>query len=89
MQIVEARPGRRAVGAIAAATTLAAGARSGRIAGRGHYQGERTRGSTMSICNLPALIAGFAKILLTLVFGPLAARDPTPGQAFTANGLAG
>ena len=25
----------------------------------------------------------------TLVFGPLAARDPMPGQAFTANGLAG
>jgi hypothetical protein len=25
----------------------------------------------------------------TLIFGPLAARDPAPGQAFTANGLAG
>jgi hypothetical protein len=41
-------------------------------------------------CDLAALIDGFAEDYpLTLIFGPLAARDPAPGQAFTANGLAG
>jgi siroheme synthase len=42
------------------------------------------------VCNLPSLIEEFAgDDPLTLIFGPLAPRDPTPGQAFTANGLAG
>jgi hypothetical protein len=41
-------------------------------------------------CGLPALIDGFADDdPLALVLGPLAAHDPVPGQAFTANGLAG
>jgi hypothetical protein len=40
--------------------------------------------------NLPALVDAFSHdYMLTLIFGPLAARDPVPGQAFTANGLAG
>jgi hypothetical protein len=40
--------------------------------------------------SLPALVGAFAENYpLTLIVGPLAARDPAPGQAFTANGLAG
>ena len=36
--------------------------------------------------------AGLSRVgetTLTLIFGPLAERAPVPGQAFTANGLAG
>jgi hypothetical protein len=40
--------------------------------------------------NLPALTDAVAdEYPLTLILGPLAAHAPAPGQAFTANGLAG
>lgn len=90
VQIIEARPGWRAQ-ANADTAGLAPSRDTGEMPVVMIAKATGTiRQHEAYACNLSGLIDDFAEDYpLTLIFGPLAARDPVPGQAFTANGLAG
>jgi hypothetical protein len=88
VQIVGARPGWRGrVHRDSLAPPTGAGELPVVVIAKG---ADRQRRGEACVCNLPALIDQIGRgDPLTLIFGPFAPRNPAPGQAFTANGLAG